>query len=114
MNKNEFNLGKRFKEVRLALQLSQDDMAKKLNIKQSKVSKIENNNIKADMLYIISDLCNISGISVEEFLMKDKEELIILPNKMKSLVKAAYGLDKNLLESIINMMEKIKKDNSNQ
>ncbi len=113
MDNYDFNLGERFKEIRLCLRLSQDELAERLNIKQSKISKIENNNIKADMLYIISDLCGISGISIEEFLMKEKEELIILPKEIKNLVKTAHGLNIDTLQVIINLLEIIKKENDN-
>lgn len=107
---SEFNFGERFRQVRKCLNMRQVELAARLDTKQSKISKIENNNVRGDILFIVNDLCKIAGITVEDFLMAEKVETIVITEDLKKLMKKAHRIDMKLLEKVIDLLVEIKKD----
>lgn len=105
----EIDIGRRFKEIRQALKLSQKALAERLGTKQSKISKIENNNVKYDILFIINDICKLAGITVEEFLSNEKQEIIYLNEDVKNLIKIAQELDEEVIRKLATLLEVIVK-----
>ena len=67
------NLGERLFELRKAKNLTQDDMAEKLNVTRQTVSKWETNQSTPDFDKIIP-LCELFEIGVEELLTGKKTE----------------------------------------
>lgn len=67
------NLGERLFELRKAKNLTQDDMAEKLNVTRQTVSKWETNQSTPDFDKIMP-LCELFGIGVEELLTGKKPE----------------------------------------
>ena len=67
------NLGERLFELRKAKNLTQDDMAEKLNVTRQTVSKWETNQSTPDFDKIMP-LCELFEIGVEELLTGKKEE----------------------------------------
>ena len=67
------NLGERLFELRKAKNLTQDDMAEKLNVTRQTVSKWETNQTTPDFDKIMP-LCELFEIGVEELLTGKKEE----------------------------------------
>ena len=67
------NLGERLFELRKAKNLTQDDMAEKLNVTRQTVSKWETNQSTPDFDKIMP-LCELFEIGVEELLTGNKPE----------------------------------------
>lgn len=63
----EKNLGFKIKKLREDRNISQEELAIQLNISQSKLSKIENGRLKANMILLL-DICNCFDIEVIEIL----------------------------------------------
>ncbi|GEM_PF-3492463 len=66
-------LKNKVKEVRKELGLTQDEMAKKLNISRSYLGDIERGRLKGTNVKIISKLSDVTGKPMEYFLGKDVE-----------------------------------------
>lgn len=106
----EVDIGKKFKEIRLTLKLNQKQLATILGTKQSKISKIENNNVKFDILLIISEMCKLAGISVEDFLAGNIKEAIHLNSETRELVKIAQEVDTRVIKILTELLEIIVKN----
>ncbi|WGL70575.1 helix-turn-helix domain-containing protein [Elizabethkingia anophelis] len=62
------DIGFRIKKIREEQNISQEDLANQLNISQSRLSKIENGNIKKiDLLFFINT-CQVLAINISDFL----------------------------------------------
>lgn len=66
-------LKNKVKEVRKELGLTQEEMAKKLNISRSYLGDIERGRLKGTNVKIISKLSDVTGKPMEYFLGKDVE-----------------------------------------
>jgi Uncharacterized protein conserved in bacteria len=104
MTKSKIIIGDRVKSIREELNLSQNDLASKLGVPQSKISKIENNELKANIINVLIDFCKIAGISLDEFFNCSKEE-IILSGEIKLLVDRAKKLDKDQLKTLVSFLD---------
>lgn len=62
----EKDLGFKIKRLREEKNMSQEELAIQLNISQSKLSKIENGQLKANMTLILG-ICNCFCIEITEF-----------------------------------------------
>jgi len=63
----EKDLGFKIKKLREEKQMSQEELALQLNISQSKLSKIENGQLKADLIFIMG-ICNCFCVEITYFL----------------------------------------------
>lgn len=61
------DLGFKVKKLREDRNISQEELAIQLNISQSKLSKIENGRLKANMVLLL-EICNCFGIEVTDIL----------------------------------------------
>ena len=89
--------GQRFYRLRKARDLTQEDIAKKLNISSQAISKWENGRCMPDYS-IIDQLCKELGISIAELLdCEDKEENSIRvydEEQVKALLKKVNDVEK--------------------
>lgn len=83
----KFNIGENIKQIRQQFNMSQKELSKVLKIPQSKLSKIENNELSFDMVYLILDICSIFNISIGEFFCENNDSTKYNPymNKIKKL-----------------------------
>ncbi len=72
--------GQRFLRLRKAKGLTQDDIAKKVNISAQAVSKWEND-ISSPDISILTDLAELLGVSVEELLGKEVKTPEVVEHK---------------------------------
>ena len=71
-------IGQRFLKLRKARNLTQEDIAKKLNISAQAVSKWEND-ISSPDISLLSDIASIFNISIDELLGKEINKTEVLP-----------------------------------
>lgn len=86
-------MSKRLKELRKESNLSQDQLAKYLNVDQSMVTKLENGSRKLSVS-LIDKICNLFGCT-EEYLLGECEDYIPLSFAFRS-----SGINEEDLESI--------------
>lgn len=119
------SLGKRLKYLREQQDITQKDLAKKLNTKQSNISKFESGmlNISTEILKQIAEIFNVStdyligthDVSEKQLIMlqeairqskniKDDEYLIVLNEAKESDISAQE------IRDFINIIKKRKKD----
>ena len=70
--------GQRFHKLRKTHNLTQEDIAKKLNISAQAVSKWEND-ISSPDISLLGEIANIFNVSIDELLGNKREETIIVP-----------------------------------
>lgn len=70
--------GQRFLKLRKARNLTQEDIAKKLNISAQAVSKWEND-VSSPDISLLSDIASIFNISIDELLGKEINKTEVLP-----------------------------------
>ena len=70
--------GQRFLKLRKARNLTQEDIAKKLNISAQAVSKWEND-ISSPDISLLSDIASILNITIDELLGKETNKTEVLP-----------------------------------
>ena len=70
--------GQRFLKLRKARNLTQEDIAKKLNISAQAVSKWEND-ISSPDISLLSDIASIFNITIDELLGKEINKTEVLP-----------------------------------
>ena len=70
--------GQRFLKLRKARNLTQEDIAKKLNISAQAVSKWEND-VSSPDISLLSDIASIFNISIDELLGKETSKTEVLP-----------------------------------
>lgn len=68
-----FDIAKRFKEIRLNMDLSANKLAKLLNVDPSTISKIENSSAKPS-IDLIQNLCSTAQITLNEFFNDSDQE----------------------------------------
>jgi transcriptional regulator with XRE-family HTH domain len=67
-NNQENKLGKRIKALRLKLQLSQDEFARKADIPYTTLTKIETGVIKKPSVFVMAKIAKALNITVEELI----------------------------------------------
>ena len=99
-------LGKRIQELRKKAELSQTDLAQKIGISYTQMSRYEVKNVQppADVLKKIAD---VFGVSVDYLISGDSEEkakATLKDAKLLQLFKAVEGMnekDKNIITELI-------------
>jgi len=67
-NNQENKLGKRIKALRLKLQLSQDEFARKADIPYTTLTKIETGVIKKPSVFVMAKIAKALNITVDELI----------------------------------------------
>ncbi len=67
-NNQENKLGKKIKALRLKLELSQDEFARKANIPYTTLTKIETGVIKKPSVFVMAKLAKTLGVSIENLI----------------------------------------------
>jgi len=67
-NNQENKLGKRIKVLRLKLQLSQDEFARKADIPYTTLTKIETGVIKKPSVFVMAKIAKALNITVDELI----------------------------------------------
>lgn len=67
-NNQENKLGKRIKALRLKLQLSQDEFARKADIPYTTLTKIETGIIKKPSVFVMAKIARALNINIEELI----------------------------------------------
>jgi len=67
-NNQENKLGKRIKTLRLKLQLSQDEFARKADIPYTTLTKIETGVIKKPSVFVMAKIAKALNITVDELI----------------------------------------------
>jgi len=67
-NNQENKLGKRIKALRLKLQLSQDEFARKADIPYTTLTKIETGVIKKPSVFVMAKIAKALSITVDELI----------------------------------------------
>lgn len=96
--KSNINLADKLKNIRLQLKLSQEYVAKRINISRSAVSEIENNKrkISVEELQLFSTLY---GVSIDELLYDIEQE------DTKKFAREFSQLSKEDQKEIMNLIE---------
>lgn len=64
----KINIGENIKKYRTKLGLSQEDFAKKSDVKYTTLTKIESNVIKKPSVFIMEKLAKTLGVSIEDLI----------------------------------------------
>lgn len=67
-NNQENKLGKKIKALRLKLELSQDEFARKANIPYTTLTKIETGVIKKPSVFVMAKIAKALNITVDELI----------------------------------------------
>ncbi len=67
-NNQENKLGKKIKSLRLKLELSQDEFARKADIPYTTLTKIETGVIKKPSVFVMAKLAKTLGVSIEDLI----------------------------------------------
>ena len=67
-NNQENKLGKKIKALRLKLDLSQDEFARKADIPYTTLTKIETGVIKKPSVFVMAKLAKTLGVSIEDLI----------------------------------------------
>ena len=67
-NNQENKLGKRIKALRLKVQLSQDEFARKADIPYTTLTKIETGVIKKPSVFVMAKIAKALGVNIEELI----------------------------------------------
>lgn len=67
-NNQENKLGKKIKALRLKLELSQDEFARKADIPYTTLTKIETGVIKKPSVFVMAKLAKTLGVSIEDII----------------------------------------------
>jgi len=69
MENNQGNkLGKKIKALRLKLELSQDEFARKADIPYTTLTKVETGVIKKPSVFVMAKLAKTLGVSIEDII----------------------------------------------
>ena len=69
MDNNQDNkLGKKIKALRLKLELSQDEFARKADIPYTTLTKVETGVIKKPSVFVMAKLAKTLGVSIEDII----------------------------------------------
>jgi len=67
-NNQENKLGKKIKSLRLKLELSQDEFARKADVPYTTLTKIETGVIKKPSVFIMAKLAKTLNVSIEDLI----------------------------------------------
>lgn len=67
-NNQENKLGKKIKTLRLRLELSQDEFARKADISYTTLTKIETGVIKKPSVFVMAKIAKALGVDIEELI----------------------------------------------
>ncbi len=67
-NNQENKLGKKIKALRLKLELSQDEFARKANIPYTTLTKVETGVIKKPSVFVMAKIAKALNITVDELI----------------------------------------------
>ena len=67
-NNQDNKLGKKIKSLRLKLELSQDEFARKADIPYTTLTKIETGVIKKPSVFVMAKLAKALGVSIEDLI----------------------------------------------
>ena len=67
-NNQDNKLGKKIKALRLKLELSQDEFARKANIPYTTLTKVETGVIKKPSVFVMAKLAKTLGVSIEDII----------------------------------------------
>ncbi len=67
-NNQENKLGKKIKALRLKLELSQDEFARKVDIPYTTFTKVETGVIKKPSVFVMAKLAKTLGVSIEDLI----------------------------------------------
>ncbi|MDD5481956.1 MAG: helix-turn-helix transcriptional regulator [Candidatus Shapirobacteria bacterium] len=67
-NNQDNKLGKKIKALRLKLELSQDEFARKADIPYTTLTKIETGVIKKPSVFVMAKLAKTLGVSIEDLI----------------------------------------------
>jgi len=67
-NNQENKLGKKIKALRLKLELSQDEFARKADIPYTTLTKVETGVIKKPSVFVMAKLAKTLGVSIEDII----------------------------------------------
>ena len=67
-NNQDNKLGKKIKTLRLKLELSQDEFARKADIPYTTLTKIETGVIKKPSVFVMAKLAKTLGVSIEDLI----------------------------------------------
>ena len=65
-NNQDNKLGKKIKALRLKLELSQDEFARKADIPYTTLTKVETGVIKKPSVFVMAKLAKTLGVSIED------------------------------------------------
>lgn len=67
-NSQENKLGKKIKSLRIKLELSQDEFARKADVPYTTLTKIEIGVIKKPSVFVMAKIAKALGVSIEELI----------------------------------------------
>lgn len=67
-NNQQNKLGKKIKSLRLKLELSQDEFARKADIPYTTLTKVETGVIKKPSVFVMAKLAKTLGVSIEDLI----------------------------------------------
>lgn len=67
-NNQDNKLGKKVKALRLKLELSQDEFARKADIPYTTLTKVETGVIKKPSVFVMAKLAKTLGVSIEDII----------------------------------------------
>jgi len=67
-NNQDNKLGKKIKALRLKLELSQDEFARKADIPYTTLTKVETGVIKRPSVFVMAKLAKTLGVSIEDII----------------------------------------------
>lgn len=67
-NNQENRLGKRIKGLRLKIELSQDEFARKADIPYTTLTKIETGVIKKPSMFVMAKIAKALGVNIEDLI----------------------------------------------
>lgn len=67
-NNQDNKLGKKIKSLRLKLELSQDEFARKADIPYTTLTKVETGVIKKPSVFVMAKLAKALGVSIEDLI----------------------------------------------
>lgn len=99
------NVGERIRKIRKNNELTMNDLALKLDISQSYLSKIERGDTKASV-DLVEKICSIVGISLGVFFNDDKD----LPPDLQKWLSLGKKLTAKQRESLIQIIDTLKEN----
>ena len=67
-NNQENKLGKKIKSLRLKLELSQDEFARKADVPYTTLTKVETGVIKKPSVFVMAKLAKTLGVAIEDLI----------------------------------------------